>query len=136
MYNRCQKCGKKLTDPESIKRGYGPECWGTISGQNHFPQADLTNYDVPGQMTIEDFLGGNGYERNEEMSKCGKTYNDRPALSKKDNKTEICPECGTMQALDDAREALGPCMTDQQWEQYKNDFIQRLREGQHGQNTL
>ena len=68
MYNRCQKCGKKLTDPESIKRGYGPECWGTISGQNHFPQADLTNYDVPGQMTIEDFLGGTGYERNEEMS--------------------------------------------------------------------
>lgn len=68
--------------------------------------------------------------------KCGKTYNDRPALSRKDNKTEICPECGTMQALDDAREALGPCMTDQQWEQYKNDFIQRLREGQYGQNTL
>lgn len=27
MYSKCQKCGKKLTDPESIKRGYGPECW-------------------------------------------------------------------------------------------------------------
>lgn len=25
MYSKCQKCGKKLTDPESIKRGYGPE---------------------------------------------------------------------------------------------------------------
>lgn len=22
MYSKCQKCGKKLTDPESIKRGY------------------------------------------------------------------------------------------------------------------
>lgn len=24
MYSKCQKCGKKLTDPESIKRGYAP----------------------------------------------------------------------------------------------------------------
>lgn len=68
MYSRCQKCGKKLTDPESIKRGYGPECWETISGQIYSPQSDLTNYDIPGQMTIDDFLGGNSYERNEKMS--------------------------------------------------------------------
>lgn len=26
MYTVCQKCGKKLTDPESMRRGYGPEC--------------------------------------------------------------------------------------------------------------
>lgn len=26
MYTRCQKCGKKLTDSESMRRGYGPEC--------------------------------------------------------------------------------------------------------------
>lgn len=24
MYTVCQKCGKKLTDPESMRRGYGP----------------------------------------------------------------------------------------------------------------
>ena len=30
MYSKCQKCGRKLTDPESIERGYGPECWGSI----------------------------------------------------------------------------------------------------------
>lgn len=24
---RCAKCGRKLTTPESIKRGFGPECW-------------------------------------------------------------------------------------------------------------
>lgn len=22
----CQKCGKQLTDPESIQRGFGPDC--------------------------------------------------------------------------------------------------------------
>ena len=25
MYSKCQKCGRKLTDPESIERGYGPD---------------------------------------------------------------------------------------------------------------
>ena len=33
---------------------------------------------------------------------CGKTYHDYPALSRKDNQTEICPECGIREALDDA----------------------------------
>ena len=31
--------------------------------------------------------------------KCGKEYTERPALSRKDNKTEICPTCGTLEAL-------------------------------------
>ena len=26
---RCGKCGKMLTDPESLERGIGPECWKT-----------------------------------------------------------------------------------------------------------
>ena len=30
---------------------------------------------------------------------CGKTYNGVPALSRTDNKTLICPDCGTRQAL-------------------------------------
>ena len=34
---------------------------------------------------------------------CGKEYEDRPAISRKDNKTEICPDCGTLEAL----EAIG-----------------------------
>ena len=92
MYSKCQKCGKKLTDPESIKRGYGPEC--------------------------------------------GQQYGTRPAVSRKDRKTEICPDCGTKQALDTVRDLLGPEMTDQQWEGYKSGFLKRSREGQHGQNTL
>ena len=35
-----------------------------------------------------------------ECPMCGKEYTDTPALSRKDNKTEICPTCGTMEGLD------------------------------------
>ena len=31
---------------------------------------------------------------------CGKEYEDRPAISRKDKKTEICPDCGTLEALE------------------------------------
>ncbi len=34
---------------------------------------------------------------------CGKEYTAIPAISRKDNVTEICPECGTREAL----EAIG-----------------------------
>lgn len=30
---------------------------------------------------------------------CGREYTEYPALSRKDNKTEICPECGVNEAL-------------------------------------
>lgn len=33
---------------------------------------------------------------------CGKEYADYPALSRKDNITEICPDCGIMEALEAA----------------------------------
>lgn len=32
--------------------------------------------------------------------KCGKIYNGVPALSRKDNETMICPDCGTREALE------------------------------------
>ena len=31
---------------------------------------------------------------------CGKAYAEPPALSRTDNETLICPDCGTRQALD------------------------------------
>lgn len=31
---------------------------------------------------------------------CGRTYTERPALSRTDNVTLICPDCGTKQALE------------------------------------
>ena len=30
---------------------------------------------------------------------CGQAYADRPALSRRDNETLICPDCGTREAL-------------------------------------
>lgn len=56
MYNKCQKCGKKLTDPESMRRGYGPECWSEITGipiSEVKPAADQEQ--IKGQMSIADF---------------------------------------------------------------------------------
>lgn len=67
---------------------------------------------------------------------CGEEYNERPALSRKDGKTQICSSCGIKQALDSVRELYGPGMTDQQWEGYKDGVVQRAKEGYHGQNTL
>ena len=32
---------------------------------------------------------------------CGREYTDYPALSRRDNATEICPACGVDEALDD-----------------------------------
>lgn len=32
---------------------------------------------------------------------CGRKYEEYPALSRRDNKTEICPACGTLEALAD-----------------------------------
>lgn len=56
---------------------------------------------------------------------CRKEYNSRPALSRKDNKTMICPKCGTKEALDTVRELLGPGMTDQQWDGYKESYVSK-----------
>lgn len=32
--------------------------------------------------------------------RCGKAYTGRPAISRADNKTPICPDCGTREALE------------------------------------
>lgn len=34
--------------------------------------------------------------------KCGREYSDYPAISREDNKTEICPECGVKEAMTSA----------------------------------
>lgn len=33
--------------------------------------------------------------------KCNQEYNGRPAISREDNETPICPECGMLEAVDD-----------------------------------
>jgi len=37
---------------------------------------------------------------------CKRKYFDYPALSRKDNKTLICPECGMHEALDEYRKSI------------------------------
>ena len=32
--------------------------------------------------------------------KCGREFRGRPAISRKDNETPICPDCGTREALE------------------------------------
>lgn len=35
---------------------------------------------------------------------CGKAYTGHPALSRRDDRTEICPDCGTREAIEAVRE--------------------------------
>lgn len=46
------------------------------------------------------------YELMEELGikicpKCGREYTSHPAISRRDNKTEICPDCGVKEAMED-----------------------------------
>lgn len=55
---RCNVCGRKLTDAESIKRGYGPVCWKRENGYKSIASKNidwkLADYNVPGQLSFED----------------------------------------------------------------------------------
>ena len=42
--------------------------------------------------------------------RCGKEYTGRPAISRTDNQTPICPDCGTREAL----ESIGVDSTEQE----------------------
>ena len=42
----------------------------------------------------------NSIARLEVCPLCGRAYHGAPALSREDNKTLICPDCGTREALD------------------------------------
>lgn len=52
---------------------------------------------------------------------CGKIYTDYPALSRKDNKTEICPDCGQQEAID----AMNTATTDEIKFNFKNGVYTR-----------
>lgn len=39
------------------------------------------------------------HQKRHRCPKCGKYYSGYPALSREDNKTKICPECGTKEAI-------------------------------------
>ena len=53
---------------------------------------------------------------------CGREYSEPSALSRTDNKTEICPECGIREALQAA--GIG--------QEKQNEIIQTIREKEQG----
>lgn len=64
----CSVCGRRLKSRKSKEIGYGPVCYkkafGVLAGgsskDNGVLHADsIPYYDIPGQMTIEDYLGKN-----------------------------------------------------------------------------
>lgn len=52
---------------------------------------------------------------------CNREYSERPALSRADNRTEICPTCGMLEAV---RSVPAENMTEQQRAELE-DFIKR-----------
>lgn len=60
----CLNCGRKLKSVESREAGYGPVCYrkmfGTSLRSNRknkvLEAADTPCYDIPGQMTMEEYL--------------------------------------------------------------------------------
>lgn len=53
---------------------------------------------------------------------CGAVYEGYPAISRKDNKTEICPDCGTLEALD----AMGAT------QETKDEVLKAIQEAKRG----
>lgn len=51
------------------------------------------------QGIIEETYYGKEATRNRRCPECGGIYTGTPALSRKDNKTAICPDCGTKEAV-------------------------------------
>ena len=45
-------------------------------------------------------MKGNNVLRFSVCPRCGRSYFELPALSRTDNETLICPDCGTREALD------------------------------------
>ena len=56
MYSRCRKCGRKLTDPESRARGFGPECWQSIKGTQPADADPDEHEPIEGQISLFDYV--------------------------------------------------------------------------------
>ena len=62
----CLVCGRKLSSPKSLELGYGPVCYGKVSGRSKaakkvkagtsHPALEVPCYDIPGQMELKDYL--------------------------------------------------------------------------------
>ena len=68
----CKSCGRKLTSDESLEHGYGPVCYARIYGKQPKKKRKITDfwkdYNVPGQITIDEWLRELRKEQSEEES--------------------------------------------------------------------
>jgi hypothetical protein len=61
---QCSLCGRRLKSSDSIEVGYGPVCYQKVfgsskrtkSGETLLSADEIPYYDIPGQMSLEDFL--------------------------------------------------------------------------------
>nr|DAX60727.1 MAG TPA: GTPase [Caudoviricetes sp.] len=65
---KCYACGRELKSPRSREVGYGPVYYRTVFGTSmkqgndkttSSDSSDFPYYEIPGQMSIEDYLGSN-----------------------------------------------------------------------------
>ena len=68
---KCSICGRKLKNPESVSVGCGPICYLKAYGEplkkrgcykaasTSNPQEKPMNYNIPGQISIDDYLSHN-----------------------------------------------------------------------------
>lgn len=60
--DRCGKCGRALTDPVSIARGIGPDCYGAETGSKHETKHNHEEVSPEASQTV---LAGAGFNREE-----------------------------------------------------------------------
>ena len=62
---KCSLCGRRLKNSKSMETGYGPVCYQKVFGRKYGKiisreekdtLKSFQNYDVSGQMSIEDYL--------------------------------------------------------------------------------
>ena len=75
-------------------RGFSLVPWLPVRVENDVLFRMLTAKDIP----LQKWNGGHEMKTNT-CPKCGHTYQGYPALSRVDNRTKICPDCGIRQAL-------------------------------------
>lgn len=63
--------------------------------------------------------------------KCNCHYLGKPALSRKDNLTLICPMCGMNEALEAAKIELKGNMTEEEWNQLKQSITTSIERSIH-----
>lgn len=68
--------------------------------------------------------------------KCGRTYTREPSLSRKDNETLICPECGLEEGLRSVQSTLGLSDEDIQDVVKEARMIAEEKEKEDGQDTV